>query len=274
MLDVSQKFGGTVIILNDVSEYKRALSQARAADHAKSTFLAAMSHEIRTPIAGALGLARLLRDTPLAQDQGRLVDGIISSAELLSGVVGDILDFSHAEVGANPPVPQDFELAQLVRQVLMVVEPLAGEKRVTLTTEIAPELPVRLRGDASMIRQVLLNLTHNAIKFTDAGSVHLQVGAAGEGETTDLRIRFDVRDTGVGLPPGPTERLFDAFSQGNHDGQRAQDRPPDGGRHRLPSERTRRKCLFHRTAARSGARCPGGYRTPDNEQGGTYSRCR
>ncbi|RYH11605.1 ATP-binding protein [Tropicimonas sp. IMCC6043] len=216
MLDVSRKFDGTVIILNDVSEYKRALSQARAADHAKSTFLAAMSHEIRTPIAGALGLARLLRDTPLEDDQRHIVDGIISSAELLAGVVGDILDFSQAEVGARPPVAEDFDLAGLVRQVLMVAEPLAGEKALELDTEIARDLPARLNGDASMIRQVLLNLTHNAIKFTDSGTVQIRVlpETDAASDAAEARIRFEVRDTGIGLPEGPTGRLFDPFSQG------------------------------------------------------------
>ncbi|SFC62166.1 hybrid sensor histidine kinase/response regulator [Tropicimonas isoalkanivorans] len=215
MLDVSRKFDGTVIILNDVSEYKRALRQARAADHAKSTFLAAVSHEIRTPIAGALGLSKLLRDTPLTQEQVHFLDGIISSAELLEGVVGDILDFSHADLGSHPPAPQDFDLSQLVRQVMMVVEALAREKSISLSADIAPELPSRLHGDASMIRQVLLNLTHNAVKFTDVGSIRIAVSAH------EQRLRFEVQDTGLGLPPGSKERLFDPFWQGDSHGDRA-----------------------------------------------------
>ncbi|MFV0334009.1 MAG: ATP-binding protein [Tropicimonas sp.] len=211
MLDVSRRFTGTVIILNDVSNYKRALRQAQAADRAKSAFLATLSHEIRTPVAGALGLARLLRDTPLSARQGRLVSGVISSAELLSGVLGDILDFSRAEVGAHPPAPRDFALDELIRQVLIVVEPMAREKGLALSTGIAPSLPARLHGDAAMIRQVLLNLTHNAIKFTRAGSVEVRVGTCGEGG----RIRFELRDTGPGLPPGPAGRLFEPFIQGD-----------------------------------------------------------
>ncbi|NDR58899.1 hybrid sensor histidine kinase/response regulator [Aliiruegeria sabulilitoris] len=216
MLDISHKFDGTVIILNDVSEYKRALRRAEAADHAKSTFLAAMSHEIRTPIAGVLGLARLLRDTPLSADQSRYVDGIISSGELLAGVVGDILDFSQAEVGGRIPVPEGFDLAALIRQVLMVVDRPAAEKGLQLVTQIAPALPAKLRGDTSMIRQVLLNLSHNAVKFTDAGEITVRVAPLATETRPDGWVRFEVIDTGVGLPDGPSDWLFDAFTQ--HDG--------------------------------------------------------
>lgn len=213
MLDISHKFDGTVIILNDVSEYKRALRRAEAADQAKSTFLAAMSHEIRTPIAGVLGLARLLRDTELSAEQAGHVGGIISSGELLAGVVGDILDFSQAEIGGRTPVPEDFDLAGLVRQVVMVVDRLAEDKGLRLTTEIDERLPARLRGDTSMIRQVLLNLSHNAVKFTEDGAITVQVSPlACETHPFDW-IRFEVIDTGVGLPDGPSDWLFDPFTQ-------------------------------------------------------------
>ncbi|SDJ36949.1 ATP-binding protein [Aliiruegeria lutimaris] len=218
MLDISHKFDGTVIILNDVSEYKRALRRAEAADHAKSTFLAAMSHEIRTPIAGVLGLARLLRDTPLSPDQSRHVDGIISSGELLAGVVGDILDFSQAEVGGRVPVPEDFDLAGLIRQVLMVVDRPAAEKGLRLETQIAPDLPAKLRGDTSMIRQVLLNLSHNAVKFTETGEITVRVTPLAVETRPDGWVRFEVIDTGVGLPDGPSDWLFDPFTQHDRHG--------------------------------------------------------
>ncbi len=218
MLDVSRKFDGMVIILNDVSEYKRALRRAQAADHAKSTFLATMSHEIRTPIAGVLGLARLLRDTGLSEQQARNVEGIISSGELLAGVVGDILDFSQAEVGGHAAVREDFDLAALVRQVLMVVERPAVEKGLKLDTSIDPELPARLQGDTSMIRQVLLNLVHNAIKFTETGAVTVRVSPLASADGATGRFRFEVADTGVGLPDGPTDWLFDPFTQNDRRG--------------------------------------------------------
>ena len=214
MLDVSRKFGGTVIILNDVSNYKRALRQAESADRAKSTFLAAMSHELRTPIAGALGLARLLADTPLTPEQGHLVEGILSSTGLLSEVVGDILDFTRAEVGTKPLARVNFDLFGALEQIRLVVEPLAREKGLALDTRIAPGTPRHLRGDAPMIRQVLLNLIHNAIKFTDQGGVEVVV-SRDDGDGDVPRIRFEVRDTGIGLPPGPPERLFDPFIQGD-----------------------------------------------------------
>ncbi|MDV7143258.1 ATP-binding protein [Tropicimonas sp. TH_r6] len=223
MLDVSHKFDGTVIILNDVSEYKRALRRAEAADQAKSTFLAAMSHEIRTPIAGVLGLARLLRDTELSAEQSRHVDGILSSGGLLAGVVGDILDFSQAEVGGRAPVPGDFDLAELVGQVLLVVDRLASEKGLRLVTRIAPDLPTHLRGDTSMIRQVLLNLVHNAVKFTEQGEITVHVAPLHR-SGGPAWVRFEVLDTGVGLPDGPSAWLFDAFTQ--HDGSGA---PLKGG---------------------------------------------
>ncbi len=212
MLDVSHKFDGTVIILNDVSEYKLALRRAEAADHAKSTFLATMSHEIRTPIAGVLGLARLLRDTGLSTDQSRHVDGILSSGELLAGVVGNILDFSQGEVGGRTPLPENYDVAELVRQVFMVVDRPAAEKQLRLVTEIAPDMPLQLRGDSTMIRQVLLNLVHNAVKFTEEGEIIVRV-APRQRAGDDHRVRFEVIDTGVGLPDGPSAWLFDPFTQ-------------------------------------------------------------
>ncbi|SNS58857.1 ATP-binding protein [Tropicimonas sediminicola] len=218
MLDVSHKFDGTVIILNDVSEYKRALRRAEAADQAKSTFLAAMSHEIRTPIAGVLGLARLLRDTELTPGQSRHVEGILSSGELLAGVVSDILDFSQAEIGGRKPVPENFDVAGVVRQIFMVVERAATDKGLRLVSQIAPETPAQLRGDTSMIRQVLLNLAHNAVKFTEQGEITVRVAPLTRDDGSE-RIRFEVRDTGVGLPDGPCEWLFDPFTQ--HDRDRA-----------------------------------------------------
>lgn len=218
MLDISKKFDGSVIILNDVSEYKRALRRAEAADHAKSTFLAAMSHEIRTPIAGVLGLARLLRDSPLSETQQRHVEGILSSGELLASVVGDILDFSQAELGARAPVEDDFDLSGLIRQVLMVMERPAAEKGLRIRTEIAETLPARLRGDTPMIRQVLVNLVHNAIKFTETGDISVKVGVAGRPESGGWRVRFEVIDSGIGLPSGPTDWLFDPFTQNDQRG--------------------------------------------------------
>ncbi|MFD0980321.1 ATP-binding protein [Tropicimonas aquimaris] len=217
MLDVSHKFDGTVIILNDVSEYKRALRRAEAADQAKSTFLAAMSHEIRTPIAGVLGLARLLRDTELTSEQSRHVDGILSSGELLAGVVSDILDFSQAEIGGRTPLPKNFDVAGLVSQVLLVVERAASEKGLKLVTQINPDLPQQLRGDTSMIRQVLLNLAHNAVKFTDTGEITVRVAPLQRAGGPDL-VRFEVIDTGIGLPNGPKAWLFDPFTQHDRGG--------------------------------------------------------
>jgi signal transduction histidine kinase/CheY-like chemotaxis protein/HPt (histidine-containing phosphotransfer) domain-containing protein len=186
--------------------------RADAATRAKSEFLAVMSHEIRTPMNGVLGMAHLLLDTPLGAAQRRQVETLRDSGQALLTILNDILDFSKMEAGRLELVAEDFDLARVVGSVTALMAPRAREKGLALRASVAPELPPALRGDAGRLRQVLLNLVGNAIKFTEAGEVALEVrGAGAPGAQVPLRIV--VRDTGIGIPPEAQARLFREFTQ-------------------------------------------------------------
>ena len=207
MLDVSEKFIGTVLILSDVTEYKRAKQQADQASRAKSTFLATMSHEIRTPITGILGLARLLQDGPLTAQQTGYLEALLSSGEVLSALVNDVLDYSKIEAGVVEVEDAAFDLRALLQQVVTPVAALAEAKGLRLSTEIEETLPARIVGDEAKIRRILLNLATNAVKFTPAGSVTISARRSG------TAIRFAVEDTGVGIPEDARRNLFTPFVQ-------------------------------------------------------------
>jgi signal transduction histidine kinase/CheY-like chemotaxis protein len=186
--------------------------RADAATRAKSEFLAVMSHEIRTPMNGVLGMAHLLLDTPLTAGQRRQVETLRDSGQALLTILNDILDFSKMEAGKLELSAEDFELERVVRSVTALMTPRASEKRLALRTSVASDLPTALRGDAGRLRQVLLNLVGNAIKFTDTGEVCVEIALSGApGERVPLRIT--VRDTGIGIPPEAQARLFQEFTQ-------------------------------------------------------------
>jgi len=153
--------------------------RAEAATRAKSQFLAVMSHEIRTPMNGVLGMAHLLLDTPLTDAQRRQVETLRDSGQALLTILNDILDFSKMEAGRLELGAEDFDLAGVVTSVTALMTPRAREKKLTLTSSIAPDVPTALRGDAGRLRQALLNLVGNAIKFTEAGRVRVDVALAG-----------------------------------------------------------------------------------------------
>lgn len=207
MLDVSQKFIGTVLILSDITEYQNARRQADAANAAKSAFLATMSHEIRTPISGILGISHLLWDEKLTADQKNYVEALSSSGQVLLDLVDDVLDYSKIEADAVELDPVDFDLRDTVAQVASLMTVAAERKGLELTSSVDAALPARITGDQAKVRRVLLNLTSNAVKFTTTGSVALTV------EPRDEDLLFTVTDTGPGVPEDMGLTAFQPFVQ-------------------------------------------------------------
>ncbi|HEX6957542.1 MAG TPA: PAS-domain containing protein [Ferrovibrio sp.] len=186
--------------------------RAQAASRAKSEFLAMMSHEIRTPMNGVLGAIGLLLNTKLSVPQSRLVTTARESAEHLLTLINDILDLSKLEAGRIDLETIDFDLTQLVESSVSMMTPRAVIKNLRLSSRQEPPLPRFLRGDPGRLRQILFNLVSNAIKFTNEGEVEITVASAAEPDGRH-RIRFSVRDTGIGIAADKMERLFGRFTQ-------------------------------------------------------------
>jgi two-component system, sensor histidine kinase and response regulator len=196
----------------ELASAREACAAARCADEAKTSFLATMSHEIREPMNGVIGMTRLLLETPLSEEQRSYVDAVHDAGQALLTIINEILDLSRMEAGRLELDFVEFDLRALLEKVIGILGPRAREKGLALVLEVTPEVPQALRGDPGRLRQILLNLLGNAVKFTSEGEVALMVRVvADHRDRTELGIA--VRDTGPGIPEHLHDRLFNPYAQ-------------------------------------------------------------
>ncbi len=225
--DATHASGETIIILRDITQRKVAEEAIRAAhDRAieaaevKSQFLATMSHEIRTPINAVVGMSELLLQTPLNDEAREYATTVRDSAESLLAIVNDILDFSKIEAGRMQLDSAPFSPVVAVENATDILAAAARKKNLSLSTYVAPDVPLRLAGDADRLRQVLLNLIGNAVKFTASGSVTVRAIVDHFDGEDALELRFSVTDTGPGIAQDAAEQLFEPFRQADQSTRR------------------------------------------------------
>ena len=219
LMKQGDKVTGMQVVARDITrrvqleeELGRARDTALESARLKSEFLGNMSHEIRTPMNGIIGMTSLLADTKLDKDQHHFVDGIRESADSLLAIINDLLDFSKIEAGKLRLERVDFELVPLVEGVVSLFTKPTESKNLELTSSIEADVPKYVHSDSARLRQILINLVGNAVKFTQQGEVAISVKCV-EQCAIDAVLRFEVRDTGIGIDPQAQAKLFNAFTQ-------------------------------------------------------------
>jgi two-component system sensor histidine kinase RpfC len=202
----------SMYVLSLVRRMFDALARAEAANLAKRRFISMVSHELRTPLNAIIGMADLLRDTALNREQADMLQTLRGSSRVMLGLVEDVLDFSKIEAGKLALEKTDFDLHALVNSTCRIVAAQAAAKGIEFVVSMMPEVPPGVRGDPHHLRQVLINLAGNAVKFTEAGSVTVHVSVQAETDAI-VRLKFSIRDTGIGISQDAQARIFESFAQ-------------------------------------------------------------
>ena len=202
----------SLYVLTLVRRMFDAVARAEAANLAKRRFISMVSHELRTPLNAIIGMADLLRDTSLSREQADMLQTLRGSSRVMLGLVDEVLDFSKIEAGKLLIEKTDFDLHALVNSTCRIVSAQAAAKGIEFVVSIMPEVPPAVRGDPHHLRQVLINLAGNAVKFTEKGSVTVHASVQAETESA-VRLKFSIRDTGIGIAPEAQAKIFESFAQ-------------------------------------------------------------